>query len=109
MTASDRHLPTGLQPQSIHTPSQTSLTTMIKYRSRLRILLITFVAGVFLTNAYARLNTYIDAMTTEIPTIKVDELHIQLPVITSDSPLIVRPKTNKTYILSSLRPPLPSN
>ena len=53
------------------------------------------MAGVFLTNAFARLNTYIDAMTTEIPIMNVDELRIELPVIKTDSPLIVRPETDK--------------
>ena len=68
---------------------------MIKYRSRLRILLITFLAGVFLTNVYTGVNAYIDAMTTEIPTVKVDELRIKLPVVNSNSPLVVRPQSDR--------------
>jgi TonB family protein len=68
---------------------------MLKYRSRIRIFLFTFLVGVFLTGAYARLNAYIDAMTAEIPNVNVDELRIKLPVINSDSPLIVRPETDK--------------
>jgi hypothetical protein len=68
---------------------------MIKYRSRLRILLITFLAGVFLTNVCTGVNAYIDAMTTEIPTIKVDELRIKLPVVNSNSPLIISPETDE--------------
>jgi len=70
---------------------------MLKNRSRIRIFLFTFLVGVFLTSAYARLNAYIDAMTAEIPAINVDELRIKLPVINSDSPLIVRPKTKRAF------------
>jgi len=68
---------------------------MLKNRSRIRIFLFTFLVGVFLTSAYARLNAYIDAMTAEIPTVNVDERRIKLPVINSDSPLIVHPETDK--------------
>jgi len=86
-------------PKSI-LPSPSDISPkMLKYRSRIRIFLFTFLVGVFLTSAYARLNAYIDAMTAEIPTVNVDELRINLPVIRSDSPLIVRPQTDKFPIV----------
>ena len=56
---------------------------------------MTFVAGVSLTNVYTGVNAYIDAMTTEIPTVKVDELRIKLPVVNSNSPLVVRPQSDR--------------
>ena len=59
--------------------------------------MFTFLVGVFLTSAYARLNAYIDAMTAEIPAATVDELRINLPVINSDSPLIVRSQTREFF------------
>jgi hypothetical protein len=67
---------------------------MTKYRSRIRIFLITFAMGLFLANVYARVNAYIDAMTTDLPYVNVIEVPIKLPVIRSDSPLIVRPETD---------------
>ena len=70
---------------------------MKRFRDRLRILLVAFVVGIFFVSVYSRLMGYIDAMTADIPTVTVEEIPVDLPVIESESPLIVRPQDDRFY------------
>jgi hypothetical protein len=60
----------------------------------LRVFLITFAIGLFLVSIYARLSEYAE---TVIIDVKVEDVPVDLPLIGSDSPLIIRPETEKFF------------
>jgi hypothetical protein len=56
---------------------------MNSFRFRLRVFLIAFALGLVVTSAHARLSKYFD----EIP--------VDLPVVNSESPIIVQPQSDR--------------